>query len=292
MTRGRALRSLSERKSGLGPKEQGSGVCWHLTWALLAFSLLPLFSTPLCAADLAGPRADLYFAHEGLRRLLEWATLKLSFDAGSMIPDLAAGEWQPRLLGEPKFQPGLRGLALVAGGDSSGAIYPRNRNATLDTQGSLALWLCPLEWTHYQGPNTEYVMTTNATFYLERQGPMHNEEGQVTRHEGLLGLVRGEVTGNLALVLDTTKWPNGEWRLIVMNWAWPSFSISQNGGEFSSLTTKAAPPPGYFGDLIIGSRGGEKTLMDEVLLFRRPLSREEVRLLYEALKPPPPEVTP
>ncbi len=267
-------------------------VGWRLICLLLALSLLPLLPAPVSAAETADPRTDLYFAHEGLRRLLEWATFKLSFDGGSMIPDLAAGDWQPRLLGEPKFLPGLRGLALLAGGESGSAIYPRDRNATLDTQGALALWLCPLEWTHYQGPNTEYVMTTNATFYLERQGPMHNEEGQVTRHEGLLGLVRGEPTANVTLVLDTSKWANGEWRLIVMNWAWPGFSISQNGGEFASLATKAVPPPGHFGDLIIGSRGGEKTLVDEVLFFRRPLSREEGRLLYEALKPPPTEVTP
>jgi len=244
------------------------------------------------AGDQGDPRTDLYFAHEGLRHLLEWATFKLSFDAGSMVPDLAAGDWQPRLVGEPKFLPGLRGLALLAGGESGAGVYPRERNATLDSQGCLALWLCPLEWTHEQGPNTEYVMTTNATFYLERQGPMHNEEGQVTRHEGLLGLVRGEVTGNQTLVLDTTKWPNGEWRLIVLNWSWPVFSLSQNGSEFSSLTTRAAPPAGYFGDLVIGSRGGEKTLVDEVFFFRRPLAREEIRLLYEALKPIAPGVTP
>jgi hypothetical protein len=36
---------------------------------------------------------------------------------------------------------------------------------------------------------------------------------------------------------------------------------------------------------MVGSTGAPKTLMDEVLVFRRPLSIEEVRLLYESFRP-------
>jgi parallel beta-helix repeat protein len=50
---------------------------------------------PLCpwaqSPPPADPRADVYFADPGLRALNEWVTFRLTFDAGSMVPDMAAG---------------------------------------------------------------------------------------------------------------------------------------------------------------------------------------------------------
>jgi hypothetical protein len=240
----------------------------------------------LLAGTAAGPpddpRADPYVADVGLRSLVEWATLQLTFDAASCLPDMAAGTPEVRSLGTPEFAPGVKGLALMAGGPSAASLLPRAGNAALESRGALTVWLCPLEWTHENGGNTEFLMTSNASFYLQRQGPLHNAEGVVTRHAAVQFLMLSETTGNNCLAFGTETWPNGKWRFMAANWNWPTMSFSLDGGEFQSLSVKQNPTTANFGDLVIGSGGGEKALMDELMLFRRPLSLDEVRRLYEA----------
>lgn len=231
------------------------------------------------------PWDDPYCASPALRELMDWVTFQLSFDAGSMVPEMAAGEYDLSLHGRPQFESGISGLALVAGEGSGRAIYPRGPNATMGTRGAVSLWVCPVQWTHHNGGNTTFLMTTNASFYLQRQGPAHNEEGRCTRHEGFQYLIRGEVTGNKTLMVGTEKWPPGKWRFIVANWSWPTMSLSIDGGEFKSASVKSNPDESYFDRLAVGATGGEKTLVDELTIYRRPLTLDEVRLLHEALLP-------
>jgi hypothetical protein len=62
-------------------------------------------------------------------------------------------------------------------------------------------------------------------------------------------------------------------------------SFSLDGGDFQSMTVKGKPPLEEFGGLVVGANGGEKTLLDEVAFFRRPLTLAEAKTLYETLKP-------
>jgi len=243
--------------------------------------LLPIVLLPSARADgpPVDPRADLYLADPALRALMDWVTFRLTFDGDSAVPDMAAGGWEPQVHGTPQFADGVKGRALVAGGESGGAIFPRELNAPLSTRGAISLWLCPLEWTHDNGGNTEFLMTTNASFYLQRQGPLHNEEGVVTRQEAVQFLMLSEVTGNNGLAFGTEDWPLGRWRLLVANWSWPSMSFSLDGGEFQSLSVKQNPTEANFGGLLIGSAGGQKTLIDELTIYRRPLTVDEARAL-------------
>ncbi|MBM3497809.1 MAG: hypothetical protein FJX74_03975, partial [Armatimonadetes bacterium] len=136
---------------------------------LVPFGLLALGAlTPAAWADQLplDPRADPYVADPALRSLVDWVTFRLTFDGDSLMPDMAAGAWEPTLHGSPQFADGVKGRALVAGGESGGALFPRELNAPLTTRGAISLWLCPLEWTHDNGGNTEFLMTTNASFYL------------------------------------------------------------------------------------------------------------------------------
>ena len=231
------------------------------------------------------PWKDSYCASPQLRGLMDWVSFQLTFDAGSMVPDMAAGEYEFSVQGTPQFAPGVRGLGLVAGADSGRATYPRGVNATMATRGAVSLWVCPVEWTHVNGGNTTFLMTSNASFYLQRQGPAHNDEGVCTRHEGFQYLIRGEVTGNKTLMVGTGEWPLGRWRLVVANWSLPMMSLSVDGGEFQSVSVKEVPGDDYFGSLLVGATGGERTLIDELTIYRRPLSLEEARLLYETFRP-------
>ena len=252
--------------------------------AILAVLAVVVTSRGL-GADLADPRADPYFAVPPLRALLDWVTLRFTFDADQMLPDMAVGSSEVAVRGTPQFADGVSGRALVVGGESGAGTIARALNVPLESRGAVSLWLCPVAWTHTNGPNTEFVMTNNASVYVERQGPMHNEEGVVTRQESLLYLMLSPVTGNNCLAFGTEDWPLGQWRLLVANWSWPAMSFSLDGGEFQSVTVRESPSAEMFGDLVIGSSGGEKTLMDELTVYRRPLTREEARTLFETFRP-------
>jgi hypothetical protein len=242
-------------------------------------SLLPAQAPP------ADPRADPYFARPELRALMDWVTFQVTFDGGSLVPDMAAGNYKFTSSGTPLFQPGIKGLALQAGGGSGMALYSGPGNLPLATRGALSVWLCPLEWTHVNGGNTVFMMTGNGTFYLERQGPGHDAQGVVTRNECLLGLIRNTGAGDGTVYADTASWPARQWRLIVVDWDWPILGISVNGEDFSTVTTVGKPKPEDFPNFGVGSRDGEKTLMDEFTLYRRPLTRAEAKAIYEAFKP-------
>ncbi|HOL67714.1 MAG TPA: hypothetical protein PKX93_09690, partial [bacterium] len=209
-----------------------------------------------------------------LRELSPDIVFHLSFDGANMTPEMAAGPFQFRLSGQPRFVPGLKDLALVAGGGQSGAaIYDNKLNFPIATRGTMVMWVCPVAWTHYHGPNTVFAMTTNYSFYLERQGPAHNEHGELTRQECVLFLVNTPTAGNACLNFGTTSWAAGKWRMLAATWNWPEMSFSVDAGGFGVCSVKKVPLPSEFGSLLIGASGGEETLIDEVYIYKRVLTR-------------------
>jgi hypothetical protein len=61
-------------------------------------------------------------------------------------------------------------------------------------------------------------------------------------------------------------------------------AFSVDGGPFQIGSLKSRPHEAEFGHLFIGSPGGEKTLLDEIYIFRRPLTEAEAKAIYEALQ--------
>ena len=70
-------------------------------------AILVWMALPAGAGPLLDPRADPYFADAKLRALMDWVTFQLTFDAGSMTPDMAAGEPKFTQGGAPQFEPGV-----------------------------------------------------------------------------------------------------------------------------------------------------------------------------------------
>jgi hypothetical protein len=204
-----------------------------------------------------------------------------------MMPEMAEGpQYEPNLLGAanddskgPQFAPGLIGQALVLGTGS--AVYPRAGNVLLEQPGAVAVWIKPESWQRPRDDNCVFVMTSNATFYLERQGPARDEDGRVTRQEGVLYLVFPP--GKRATTINAgSAWENGRWYLLVANWSWPTVELSVNGEPFKVRSLPETPGAGNFGALVLGDRRGvSRGLLDEFMAFRRPLSLDEVRLLYK-----------
>jgi hypothetical protein len=259
--------------------------------ACVVLAMVLLAAGPL-AAEGQDPWQNVYATDPVLRDLMDWVTLQCSFDHGSLVPDMAVGDYGVQVAEQPQFEPGVLGLGLVAGAGSQHGIIARGPNAPLATRGALSLWVKPLEWTRENGGNTVFLMTTNASFYLQRQGPAHREDGSLKRHEGVQFLLFSKSAGNGVLQLGTTKWAADQWRLVCANWNWPLMSISLDGGPFQSVSVKGSPPNSEFGGLIVGARGGERTVLDELTIYRRPLTEAEARAVYDALKPPTVEEAP
>jgi hypothetical protein len=175
----------------------------------------------------------------------------------------------------------LIGQALVLG--TGLASYSRVGNVLLEKRGALALWVRPEDWQRPSDRNVVFAMTSNSSFYLERQGPLLGPDQRMLRHESVLYLAKD--AGHLLSVADGSPWQNGRWYLLVANWSWPTFELSVDAQPFAGIALSGVPKPGTFGALVVGDAGGTpRGLLDEVLAFRRPLTLDEVRLLWR-LKP-------
>jgi hypothetical protein len=218
---------------------------------------------------------------------MDSVTFHASFDAGEMTPEMAEGpEFAPTVFGPynepaqpPRFADGLIGKALVLG--TGGAVYPRAGNVLLEERGALAVWIKPEDWRRPRDGNCVFVMTSDSTFYLERQGPDLYDDGRVRRQEGILYIA--QVPGSRSMTISGgSDWRNGDWYLLVANWSWPTMELSVNGEPFQVRALPEAPGEKAFGGLVVGDRSGNpRGLLDEVLAFRRPLALEEVRLLWK-----------
>jgi len=253
---------------------------------------IALVFSVLCAPPAADPVPDSPYLRPEFRSLMDAVTFHVSFDAEHMQPDMTEGpEWKPADFGSrqgeyprPRFAPGVLGRALVLG--TGGAVYPRAGNVLLERRGAIAVWVMPENWQRPRDGNCVFVMTSNATFYLERQGPDIDADGRVRRHEAILYIARvpGARSGTINAGAD---WQNGRWYLVVANWSWPTMELSINGQPFLVRSLSQSPPEGTFGNLVVGDRSGQpRGRLDELFAFRRPLTLDEVRLLW-TLRPRP-----
>ncbi len=222
-----------------------------------------------------------------LREISADIVFHLSFDGGNMQPEMASGSSKFQARGNPRFVPGFKGLALAVGGSQTGlAFYENKLNFPIGSSGTMIMWVCPVAWTHYNGPNTVFAMTSNSSFYIERQGPGHNEKGELTRQEGVLFLINTPTAGNSCLNFGTANWQEKKWRMLAAVWNWPEMAFSVDAGTFAVRSVKQPPLEKEFGSLIIGASGGEETLLDEVYIFKRPLTHQELKTIYQLLGPP------
>jgi len=225
-----------------------------------------------------------------MARLMEAVTFHVGFDDQTMAPDMAEGpEYAPTPYGTwdnrspgPQFADGLLGKALVLG--TGGAIYPRKGNVLLAKRGAVALWVCPQDWQRPKDGNCVFAMTTNSSFYLQRQGPDQDADGRIVRQEAVHYLVF--LPGKRSAGIDAgPAWQNGRWYLLVANWSWPTLELSVNGEPFQVTSLEGLPEEKTFGDLAIGDRSGNRRgLLDEFLAFRRPLTAAEAKLLFETVR--------
>jgi hypothetical protein len=205
----------------------------------------------------------------------------LSFDNETFTPDIAAGEGEPQIAGKPAFAPGVAGQSLLIGEGGAGVLFRRNGNFPITRRGAISMWICPQRWDHARDDNVEFLMTSNASFYLQRQGPLYRPDGQAQRLESLQLLCLASDTGRAYLDHSCSDWKNNQWHLVAANWNWPVLELSVDGAPFQAKAVINTPTGETFGDLVIGAQHGPQTLLDEVTIYRRPMTETEVRLLWQ-----------
>ncbi len=189
---------------------------------------------------------------------------------GSIAPALARGDKTPQTAGQPKFQPGRRGQAVVCQDKQFGLAYPAAGN--LDPRhGSLALWVAAVDWRHGDGRNHNFMtLRGDPTYLLYTYISLPTYFLQLERHNP-----------HVAAEVD---WQPGEWHHLVATWQQGEFALYVDG-KLRGLDSETMALPRQFGELFdVGSNNfgcEDATAFDDLVTFRRALTPEEVKGLYD-----------
>lgn len=214
---------------------------------------------------------------------------RFSFDKESNEPDVGTAEIKPTVSQE--YASGRHGKAMVVSGTEPTA-FTLEKHIWSD-EGALTLWVAPSSWTSPESVTSRGIIVFlrlplggNGKFILERQGFDSGTNRQDYLLAGIFGIE--DFKEDILLVLGSTlDWENDKWHFIAINWDKTSFSISLDGRAFKTAKlprafTSSECPADIPSTLQVGynmEASDEKTLLDELTIYKKPLTIEEVRSL-------------
>lgn len=257
----------------------------------LARLLIVLSVFALCTAFLHGEnitRQDT-LKNDSVAFLKKDIVFHVSFDSKTPMADIGELEVK-KAKSNLEYVPGLMGQAILISGQSTAAAEYQPSQPLFQDSGSICFWVMPQSWIQKGTADSRgYIVFLRATvgggaMIVERQGFSTNTK----RMDYLLILLNKVTEGTPLAVADTTeKWENGIWHLVVINWDEKGFEASIDGRELkrtnytrplakSDFTGQEQFTVGY-GD----ADSPEKTLLDEITVFKRPLTLLEIRKVYK-----------
>jgi hypothetical protein len=167
-------------------------------------------------------------------------------------------------------------------------LYDAKDNIDLLRSGSLMVWIAPAaDWADADNPiqlSFASIHDQGKSLSLARQGGKNNDQA--------LMAIYGPNTGDVAtraLVKNggTTHWKSGEWHLLAVNWSKGYVELSVDGNRFTKGISPVpdAPPTDDKNEYIaLAGRSTEKSpyLMDELMILNRPLTDDEVKVLFQS----------
>jgi len=225
-----------------------------------------------------------------------------SFDNGDLMADLSEGEPEAMdTLGgkKPVFvENGVRGKAMRFGGEEIPYLsFPAKDNFSPARPGTLSMWIQPVKWRRgdelpeYPGNPDLRDISYTLFFYIEGNGSMGVERMTSPYHkrEKPLSLdsmlVYYRVFPKLKDLTASVRmeWADGEWHHVALTWTREEVCLYLDGkqeGPPASLSGGIEPEsdPNRFN---FGSYG-DPSLIDEVALYNRALSPEEIKTLFDA----------
>jgi hypothetical protein len=213
----------------------------------------------------------------------------VSFDSKNPGPDMGELEVK-KVKSNLEYAPGLSGQAILISGQPTAAAEYQPPHPLFQGTGSICFWVMPQSWIQRgTSDSRSYIVFLRATvgngsLIIERQGFSTNPK----RMDYLLILLNKAMEGTPLAVADATeKWEDGTWHLVVINWDEKGFDASIDGRDLkrtnysrplakSDFTGQEKFTVGY-GE----ADSTEKTLLDEITVFKRPLTQVEIRKIYK-----------
>lgn len=223
----------------------------------------------------------------------EGLLLYSAFD-GEADATLAEGDGTARSALEPVFRPGISGQALLIGGTPSAeqeiingipVVTEQGRNVYYESagnfdylQGSLSMWVKPLDWDASTKGFNVLFHTGAGENYFQLYKFFSNER---------LNFYRGLQNAWPRVKHEMRDWLPGEWQHIVATWSEKEVRLFMNGHLVSALPVRdPSGEPTPVQALSIGpGNAWEKafsgqSLVDELRIYDRPLSQPEIVKLY------------
>lgn len=208
---------------------------------------------------------------------------------GTAKAAFAQGKAEPEKAERIKFVPGLRGQAVIVEEDGT-LIYSTANNLTKD-RGSVEIWVSPL----WNATDTEDKQVTR---YLFRDSGPESEPSDTVRLKfiwwpGKITDLSYDLRERLWQPTPCNGWQKGQWHQVVATWdcqVGMRLYIDGNLRRFrwNEATTDFTFEPKTYPQMYIGCHGNRyqaKAAVDEVRIYDRMLSRQEVAERYRKTMP-------
>lgn len=255
---------------------------------LWLFSVVPL-SIAQAQAQPKPMDPNIYLTSTAWQEVMPEVVFWVNFDRSSR-PVMGQSDTE---VVEKNYQakPGRVGNAFFSETGAS-CQYSAKGNLDFTRPGGLSFWACAKSWDFQQDEepyNVFFSTPYSSKGYLgiERQGSIR-QDGVVKRSAEilffLLNFPGAQPNNNLSLrAAPESDWADGVWHFFVLNWKGSLYSASMDGESPRSLDIGRSLEAGEVQQFILGGTA-EPTLIDEFMIFRRPLSSKEIHDIYGAMQ--------
>ena len=263
---------------------------------LVMFALTLTMACLLAVASMAEEKsihpARVYETVPSLREIMSDVVFWANFEES---PEPVMGESyasaDEAVKGEFGSAPGLVGRALLCQ-ERNYCCYPAQGNWDLSKPGGLSFWVCPLKWDRSEASgirNAFFRSNFSRKGYLgiNRMAKKIVKRRFVEPDQIYFYAHHFPDTKNTNLKIGDSlgpDWADRTWHLFVVNWKGAHFEVSMDGAGLKSASLSCRTSAGDVKELIIGG-SKEPTLIDEFMIYRRPLTEVDVRMIMDALYP-------
>ncbi len=257
----------------------------RLTKKIFVYSVIIFFNAAFAFSQTDGTPSYLTgLLSPVLLRFSDNITFYHNLDNGT-VANMAGVESKPfGVEGKTSFETTEEGKDSLSGGALK---FHAEGNLDLVRQGTLIFWIRPFKWVRSDNEPNFYplfVYARNGYIMLGRQGKIV-EKGVAKRHDMIFLYAYGKGNKIIGRVLyhgATTAWKD-EWHMIALTWQTGRIGISIDGSPAS--TTILEHEMGEASWFQFGSAyplaEGSRILMDELMIFNRNLTDEEIDWIYK-----------
>ncbi|HIE27730.1 TPA: LamG domain-containing protein [Candidatus Poribacteria bacterium] len=203
-----------------------------------------------------------------------------SFD-GTLDATLSQGNPQAKPVGKFKYAKGILGRAVYIGQRNHEILYESEGNLRPE-QGSISVWVQAISWSQEDKQRHIFWHARGNAHYLLGKSVSSNTYFTVRKGHGKSITV--PASWRLTKIKQLRFEP-GRWRHLCATWGRDGISLYVDGklcGQRTEDIVLGSQFQQYFavGEMIARSDTPD-TLIDELIIFRRPITSKEVRYLYQ-----------